>query len=304
MKSDDANGIKPAHDINIKDFEFFTIKHNWEKIFEQNLKDVDTSKLIPTFPVNKKIPFDQNNLIKAIEYGMIILISYRGKADKWLGGRERVIAPMVMGINKNTKNLLIRAFHLDGYSVHERKNTKKVWRLFIGTSIKWMMFTGDYFRLPPKGYKMNDRVMTETTIAKADFNKIRKNQFKLFQADKIQKVEDEQLSKKESALATQIEVKDMNSVLDLKKLWDNQYMDKKKMKEIKLTFMKTIFGNEYMVIFGALGTSGRTVKIFEAGKLLGSYKTLQSFVASEMTYKKIIGGQSEFKMYMFVKKLK
>ena len=140
-------------------------------------------------------------MIKAIEYGMIISILYRGKKDKWKGGRERTIAPMVMGINKNTGNLLIRAFHLDGYSVHERKNTKKVWRLFIGTSIKSMTFTGDFFRLPPKGYKINDRVMTETTIIAADFNKIRKNQYKLVQLDKIQKTDQEEVTRTEQSYA-------------------------------------------------------------------------------------------------------
>jgi len=297
------NDIMLMYPNSVNEIQYYTVKHDWNKIFEKNLKDTNTDKLIPNFPVNKPIPFDRNKMIKAIEFGMIISILYRGKKDKWKGGRERTIAPMVMGINKNTGNLLIRAFHLDGYSVHERKNTKKVWRLFIGTSIKSMTFTGDFFRLPPKGYKMNDRVMTETTIARADFNKIRKNQFKLVQLDKIQKAEDEELTTKTASLATQIEVKDSGTIFDLNKPWDNQYVDKKKAKEIKLTFMKSVFGNEYMVIFGALGTPGRTVKIFEAGKIIGSYKTIQSFLASELSYKKKIGGQSEFKLYTFVKKL-
>lgn len=303
IRKDNVDDIKLAHPDVVKHMEFYTVKHNWGKIFENNLKGVDTEKLIPNFPVNKPIPFDRNKMIKAIEYGMIISILYRGKKDKWKGGRERTIAPMVMGINKNTGNLLIRAFHLDGYSVHERKNTKKVWRLFIGTSIKSMTFTGDFFRLPPKGYKINDRVMTETTIIAADFNKIRKNQYKLVQLDKIQKTDQEEVTRTESALATQIEVSNTNTVLDLNNPWENQYMDKKKAREIKLTFMKSVFGNEYMVIFGALGTPGRTVKVFEGGKIVGSYKTIQSFLASELSYKKKIGGQSQFNMYLFTKKL-
>jgi hypothetical protein len=304
LNEDTDNGVMPVNDIKMKDFEFYTVKHNWNKIFEQNFKGVDTEKLIPDFPVNKEIPFDKNKMIKAIEFGMIVQIQYKGLKDKWLGGRWRTIAPMVMGINKNTGNLLIRAFHLDGYSVKERKNTKKVWRLFIGTSIKKMSFSGDFFRLPPKGYKMNDRVMTETTIARADFNKIRKNQYKLVQLDKIQKAEDTELVKKEEALALAIEIQNTNTVLDLKNPWANtQYMNKKMAKEIKLTFMKSVFGNEFIAVFGALGTPGRTVKIFENKKLLGSYKTIQSFLASEIHYKKQISGQSEFKLFTFVKKL-
>lgn len=304
IRTECESDVQPAYDVGMNEIQFYTAKHNWSKIFEGQIKNVDTEKLIPNFPVNKPIPFDRNKMIKAIEYGMIISILYRGKKDKWKGGRERTIAPMVMGINKNTGNLLIRAFHLDGYSVHERQNTKKVWRLFIGTSIKSMTFTGDFFRLPPKGYKINDRVMTETTIVRADFNKIRKNQYKLVQLDKIQKVEDEEISSKESALATQIEVSDTGTILNLQNPWaDSKYMDKKNAKAIKLTFMKSVFGNEYMVIFGALGTPGRTVKIYENGKIIGSYKTLQSFVATELSYKKKINGQSEFKLYTFVKKL-
>ena len=302
------NDISPANDVSIKEFEFFTVKRNWSKLFENNLKDLNTEKLIPNFPVNKPVPFDQAKMIKAIEYGMIILITYRGTTgkskDNWKGGRERTIAPMVLGINKNTGNLLIRAFHLDGYSVSERHNTKKIWRLFNAANIKKMMFTGDFFRLPFRGYKMNDRVMTETTLARADFNKIRRNQFKLVQADKIQKAEETEITKSESALATQIQVNDTNTTLDLKKPWENQFMDKKKMREIKLTFMKSVFGDDFMVVFGALGTPGRTVKVFDnSKKLLGSYKTIQSFLASEIHYKKVIGGQSEYKVFTFVKKL-
>jgi hypothetical protein len=150
---------------------------------------------------------------------------------------------------------------------------------------------------------MNDRVMTETTIAKADFNLIRKNQFKLVQTDKIQKVEDTEVTNAESALASQIEIQNTGSVLDLTTPWTNEYMDKNKMKEIKLTFMKSVFGNNFIVILGALGTPGRSVKLFEGKKLLGAYKTVQSFLGSELSYKKQIGGQAQYNLYTFVKKI-
>lgn len=292
--------VKP-HKINDAKYDqFFTIKRDWYKIYEDKLKGINTEKFIPDFPVNKEIKFDKNKMIKAIEYGMIILIKYKGEKDKWKGGRERTIAPMVMGVNKNTGNLLIRAFHLDGYSVAERSNTKKVWRLFKASNIKTMMFIGDFFRLPPAGYKMNDRVMTETTIARANFNKIRKNQHKLVQADKIRKAEDEDVTKKKH-LATSIQIKDTETILDLKNPWENEFMDKKMKKEIKLTFLKSIFGNDYIAIIGALGTRGRTVKVFDENKkLIGAYKTLESFKGDQIHYKKQVKGKNEYKLYTFM----
>ena len=146
--------------------------------------------IIPNFPINKPVRFNEDLLKKAIKYGLVILINYKGDKDKWRGGRERTIQPMVLGVNRNTKNMLIRGWHLEGWSVSKRAETKKVWRLFKTENIMSMTFTGNFFRLPPLGYKMNDRVMTERTLAKADFNEIRRNQNSLLKGGQIQ-AEDE-----------------------------------------------------------------------------------------------------------------
>jgi hypothetical protein len=293
------DSVRPYYVNDIKYDEFYTLKN---VLNEDVIQGVNVDKFIPDFPVNTPIKFDRDKMIKAIEYGMLIRILYSGDQDKWKGGRERIIAPLVMGINKNTGNLLIRAFHMDGYSIKERKNTKKVWRLFKASNIKSMTFIGDFFRLPPKGYKMNDRVMTETTIARADFNKIRKNQYKLIQADKIQKAEEQEITGKSNALATAIDVKNTDTILNMKNMWENTLLDKKQAKSLKITFLKSVFGNEYIAVAGALGTPGRTVKLFEDKKLLGSYKTIFSSFASELTYKKNIKGQVEFQLYNFISK--
>jgi hypothetical protein len=86
--------------------------------------------LIPGLPVNTKVKFDAGLMVKAIQYGLVILINYSGEKDKWRGGRERVIYPMVIGVNRNTGNLLIRGWHLTGWSISEKKEVKKEWRLF------------------------------------------------------------------------------------------------------------------------------------------------------------------------------
>lgn len=288
---------------NIKDV-YMTPKVNWSKLNENKINP----EIIKDFPVNKPIKFDRNLMIKAIQFGMIILINYRGDKDKWRGGRERVICPLVFGANRNTGNLLVRGWHLDGWSVSLKRNTKKVWRLFKTDNIMSMMFTGDFFRLPPKGYKRNDRVMTEITYIAADFNVIRRNQFKLVQQGLIEDEEETEIKKGE---ITSIELKNSETMLDLNNIWANPYFDKKNEQYLKVTFVRSVVGREYIAILGAQGTKGNLVKIYEGKKLKGSYKVLLSvpektsslkFINQMKKYKKV-DNQAEFPLYTFVKKL-
>lgn len=277
---------------------------DWQKLNEDKINP----ELIQDFPVNKPIKFNQQLMIKAIQFGMIILINYRGDKDNWRGGRERVICPMVIGKNRNTGNILVRGWHLDGWSVSEKKNTKKVWRLFKAVNILSMMFVGDFFRLPPVGYKRNDRVMTEITYAAADFNMIRRNQFKLVQQGLI---EDEAETKIEEKGITSVEVKDTETILDLDDPWANEYFDKKNQGYIKVAFLKSVIGNEYIAILGAQGRKGSLIKLYVGRKLQGSYKTILSlpdstanltFVNQIKKYR-TIDNNREWKLYTFVKKL-
>ncbi|MCK9445760.1 hypothetical protein M0Q50_02580 [bacterium] len=269
----------------------------------------DMNDLVPGFPVNKEIPYNEALMIKAIQNGMIILIRYRGADDKWKGFRERVIQPMNLGKNKNTKNILLRAWHIDGYSVSEKKNVQKVWRLFNINNIKGMMFTGNFFRLPPKGYKMNDRIMTERTIAKADFNTIRRNQETLLRAGKIESEEKTSISTKDSIIST-IHIKNTGTMLDLNKPWDNELVGKLKNKPdaVKISILKTIFSNSYIAVFGAIGEKNKTVKVYEVQDkgnptLLGSYKTVESFLGKDFNKYKRVQNISEYDLFEFVKKI-
>jgi hypothetical protein len=266
-------------------------------------KNVLDQNIIPNFPINKPVKFDQTLMVKAIEYGLVILINYRGEKDKWKGGRERTIQPMVLGINKNTKNMLVRGWHLEGWSVHEKRETKKVWRLFKTDNIMSMTFTGNFFRLQPKGYKMNDRIMTEQTIIRADFNRIRNNQNKLLQAGKIQDEEETTIGQKGSTIVPKIEITNTNTKMDLKTPWDNTILDEKEAANTKISIMRSIFGNQYLAIVGALGTVGRTVKVYEDNKLIGNYKTVKSFVGSEFNKNRVVDGKTDFDLYVFNKKL-
>lgn len=283
---------------------YMSPKVEWNKLNENKINP----EIIKEFPVNKPMKFNKSLMVKAIQFGMIILVNYRGDKDKWRGGRERVICPLVLGRNKNTGNMLVRGWHLDGWSVSQKRNTKKVWRLFKTDNIMSMMFTGDFFRLPPKGYKRNDRVMTEITYVAADFNVIRRNQFKLVQQGLI---EDEEETDIKQPGTVSIEVKDTETFIDLDDIWANDYFNKQNQQNLKLTFVKSLVGQNYMAILGVLGTKGNTVKIYDGRKLLGSFKSVLSVpdksssltFMNQMRKHKTVDNQREFPLFTFIKKL-
>lgn len=299
----DYIGFKERSESTKKDTMYVPKKRFGELFEKQKIMDI-----VPGFPVNKRMKYDRAKMVKAIKHGMVILLLYAGEEDKWKGGRERVIYPMVLGINKNTKNELIRGWHLEGFSVSQKKETKKVWRLFKASNIKSMIFTGHFYRLPPKGYKMNDRVMTERIIARADFNTIRRNQEALIKSGKIEKEEEVkfQAQKKPTQFGpTKIQIKNTNTMLDLKKPWINELLvnNKNQANDVRISILKTVFSNEYIAILGALGEVGKTIKVYEDKNLLGSYKTVASFTGDTFNKNRQVKGQSEFDLWTFVKKL-
>jgi hypothetical protein len=209
---------------------------------------------------------------------------------------------MVLGVNRNTGNMLIRGWHLNGWSVKERRNTEKVWRLFKTSNIIDMMFTGDFYRLPPVGYRMNDRAMTDRIIAQADFNVIRRNQQNLLNEGKIELEEDQKISvdKNESNSVIKINLKPTETSINLQNPWENNLMDKKKIDDLRMTIMRSIISNDYLAILGANGTEGRITKIFIEKQLLGSYKVIRSIIGKEINTVKMVNGQNEFKLYLFI----
>ena len=269
--------------------------------------------IIPNFPINKPVKYNEDLLKKAIKYGLVILINYRGDKDKWRGGRERTIQPMVLGKNKNTQNILVRGWHLEGWSVSQRAETKKVWRLFKVENIVSMTFTGNFFRLPPQGYKMNDRIMTERILARADFNEIRRNQNTLLKGGKIQAEEETTISTPTGGVVS-IEVSNSNSQIDLKNPYKNLLINKKNLDSVrflsdpstqsmKISIMKSMFGNKYLVIVGAVGTINRQVKVYDGKTLLGNYRCIKSFLGSDLANNKIVDNQNIFDLYVFNRKL-
>lgn len=260
----------------------------------------DNKDLVPGFPVNKPLKFNEGLMVKAIQYGMIILINYAGDRDNWKGGRERVIYPMTLGVNRNTGNMLLRGWHLNGWSVHEKRNTEKVWRLFKTSNIKSMMFTGDFYRLPPVGYRLNDRAMTERIIAQSDFNAIRRNQQGLLNEGKIE-LEEEQKTSSTSSKVISIDIRQTGTNLDLKNPFSNTIFNKNKIDDIRITIMRSVIGYNYIAILGATGAEGRVTKIFDDRKLVGTFKVIKNIIGKEITTTRIIDGKSLFPLWIFNK---
>jgi len=160
---------------------------------------------------------------------------------------------------------------------------------------------------------MNDRVMTEKIIAVANFNEIRRNQDALLKGGKIQS-EDETIISQATGGVISIEISNSNSQLDLNAPYKNLLINKKNLDQVrfmndpitqsmKFSIMKSMFGNKYLAIVGAIGTNNRQVKVYDGKKLIGNYKTIKSFLGSDLDKNKIVDNQSIFDLYVFNRKL-
>jgi hypothetical protein len=282
--------------------EKYAILEDNEYVARFGLKNI---KDIANIPINEPMKYSESTLIKAIRYGMIFLISYKGEKDSHFAGHERVIYPMVLGRSAKGKPLL-RGWHLNGWSVSNSRHINKIWRMFRTDRILSMTFTGSFYRLPPSGYNANDRGMRGGIIVRADFNEIRKNQQTLVNQQKIQNKKEIEL--KPSSPYRQfvtILVKNTNSQLDLTKALDNPYINNiKDLAGSRVTFCKGLYGAHYLAILGAVGQSGDTVKIKDnEGRLIGIYKILDSATGEMLKKVKNIKGNKVYDLYIFEKKL-
>jgi hypothetical protein len=276
------------------------LKEDREFVPRFSLKNI---KDFQDVPINEPIKYDEKILIKAIQYGMIFLINYKGEKDKHFAGHERVIYPMVLGRSSKGK-LLIRGWHLNGWSVSKNRHINKIWRLFRADRILSMTFTGSFYRLAPTGYNMNDKGMRGGIIAKADFNSIRRNQQNLVQQNVVQNREEVTLSEETRKFVT-IRVKNTDSKLDLTKPLENAYINNlKNVQNVRISFLKGIYGNQYVAILGAMGEPGNTVKIIdEKGKNLGVFKVLDSTTGQVLKSITKVKGNTLYDLYIFDKKI-
>ena len=284
----------------------FIIRENYE-LMEDNAYvprfQLKNAKEIADIPINEPIKPTQDIILKAIKYGMIFLINYKGEKDKHFAGHERVIYFMVFGKSTEGK-LLIRGYHLNGFSVSGNRHVTKIWRMFRFDRILSLTFTGSFYRLPPIGYQSLDKGMRGGIIARADFNEIRKNQQALLKAQEIQNKEDINLDDEKRKFIT-IRTKSTDTKLDLNNALDNPYVNNMKdIANIRISFLKSIYGNKYVAVLGALGQPGNTVKILnEKGYNLGVFKVLDSISGEVLKKIKRVKGNAIFDVYIFDSKL-
>jgi len=298
--------IKQVRDYyNTKPIEF-VIKENYE-LKEDNSYvprfQLKNAKEIANIPINEPLKPTQEIIIKAIKYGMVFLVNYKGEKDNHFAGHERVIYPMVIGKSSQGK-FLIRGYHLNGWSVSGNRHINKIWRLFRFDRVLSLTFTGSFYRLPPAGYNMNDKGMRGGIIARADFNEIRKNQQALLKAQEIQNKEDINLDEETRKFVT-IRAKTTDTKLDLNNVLDNPYVNNMKdIANVRMSFLKSIYGNNYIAVLGALGQPGNTVKVLnEKGVNLGVFKVLDSVSGDVLKRIKRVKGNAIFDVYIFDTKI-
>ena len=300
--------------MNLSQLRDFYNKKPVEFVIKEHYNLIEDNEYIPRFslknvkdianiPINQPIKYSDEVMTKAIRYGMMFLINYKGAEDKHFTGHERIIYPMVLGRSSQGK-VLLRGWHLNGWSVSQRRHINKIWRLFRTDRILSMTFTGSFYRLPPSGYNMNDKAMRGGFIAKADFNEIRRNQQALVNQNKIQNREEVTIGEKDKTFAS-IQVKETDTQVDLMKPFENSYINNNKdMAGLRISFLKSIYGNKYIAVLGALGSPGNTVRILtDKQNNLGIFKVMDSITGDVLKSIKNIKGNAIYDLYLWDKKL-
>ena len=254
-------------------------------------------QIFQKYPINKELKYDPSIITDAIQYGMILLIQYRGEQDEYNEGHSRIIYPMVLGISSRN-NELLRGYHLKGWSVSKHANIEKEWRLFRTDRILSVAFTGQFFRLPPDGYNMRDRSMIRV-IRAADFDEIRRNQQKLITQQIIQPQDEVEFDKIDA-----IVIDETDTTLNLQEPFENVNIKEEDKNYIRLSFLKKVGSNERIAILGALGKPGNRVRVYSSGNYLGIYDVERSVMGTMLGNKILqnVSGHNEFPLYIFLHK--
>ena len=72
-------------------------------------------------------------------------------------GHLRIVQPHAYGIHKNTKNEVLRAYQVGGYS---SSGNIPGWRLYLVRKISNIEITDETFENPALGYRKNDSAMS------------------------------------------------------------------------------------------------------------------------------------------------
>jgi len=273
---------------------------NEDRVYIPRFKLKDTEEIFPDFPIGEEVKYSEKLIARAIQYGMVITIAYRGAEDTDFRGHIRTIYPMVLGLSAKGKPLL-RGFHLEGFSVSGKGRVEKTWRMFRADRILSMRFTGSFYRMPPDGYNMYDRGMRGGIKAVADFDVIRRNQLSLVRSNKVQNRDEGVIGSSDRLEGINVEWTE--TTLDLSAPWDNKNLEKTKANYTRLTFLVSNQGKT-MAVLGALGEKNKKIKMYTGNKFIGEYKVLQSVMGTALGKKWLekVDKYTSFPLYVFKSK--
>jgi len=276
------------------------LKEDKDYIPRFTLKDLE---IFNDIPVNQPVKYDDEIIIKAIKYGLIFLMNYKGAKDNNFAGHERVIYSLVLGRSSKGKTLL-RGFHLTGWSVSKNTTVNKEWRMFRTDRVLSLTFTGSFFRLAPEGYQPNDKGMRGGIIARADFDEIRRNQEKLVSENAIQDRKEVSIEQDEKDKISTIIVEETDSEVNINDFMENAYIQQvEDLDNLRVSFLKSVYGNTYVAVIGAIGRPGNIVKVkTKKSKVLGNFKVLDSATGRDLKNVKNVKGNAVFDLYTFVEK--
>ena len=95
----------------------------------------------------------------------------------------------------------------------------------------------------------------------------------------------------------------INLLINKKNLDQNRFLKDPNTGAMKFSVMRSMFGNKYLVIVGAIGTINRQVKVYDGKTLLGNYRCIKSFLGSELDKNKMVDNKNIFDLYVFNRKL-
>jgi hypothetical protein len=89
------------------------------------------------------------------------------------------------------------------------------------------------------------------------------------------------------------------------KVTENPYVNNiKDAKNVRISFLKSVYGNVYISVLGAMGEPGNTVKVTtDKNKNLGIFKVLDSTTGEVLKNIKNVKGNSVYDLYIFDKKI-
>lgn len=281
------------------------------------LKDYEKDN-IAGIPLNEPMKYSDDLIIKAIKLGLCLHFTYKGAKDPKMEGSERICLPVCLGRSAKGKTLL-RVYHVQGFSIsgkdkdgnnptNRSRHVEKVWRMFrTDRVLNVTLAAGGYlYRMAPDKYNMKDKGMRGGIICAANFDQVRKAQHDLLKKKEIQNVKDITLNndKVKSDFVT-IKASKTGTLLDLTKPFDNPYINNVKIyQNIRITFMKSIYGNKYIAVIGAVGEVGKRVKIMtDGGVSMGTFRILDSLDGLKLKRIKNVKGNKTYPLYVFDKKL-